>query len=332
MQDFTLQIHITGKCNCRCKHCYISEHAGELTPHTISEILDQYQGLIAMLQAQNKETFRPLVNITGGEPFLYSELDSLFEIMERRKDEFVFRIATNGTLLDDRILGKLKKLSLPFVQVSLDGNEEIHDGIRGKGNFRQVLEGLDRLHTYGIPSRVSFTAHKGNYKTFPEVANICRQHGVHTLWSDRYVPCEEERGIVGLSREETGEYVAMLASEKKNPANFEAGLSVQNYRALQFLSSGAFPYHCTAGIYSIAIDENGDVFPCRRMFLKCGNIYQETLQEIYFHSPVFQELQGAKAPEECANCPHASFCKGGSKCQSYALYQNLGRKDPGCWL
>ena len=235
MQDFTLQIHITGKCNCRCKHCYIGDHAGELTPDTISKILDQYQGLIATLEAQNKETFRPLVNITGGEPFLYSELDRLFEIMESRKGEFVFRIATNGTVLNDAILEKLQKLSLPFAQVSLDGNEEIHDLIRGKGNFQKVLGALDLLYTYHIPSRVSFTAHKGNYKTFPQVAKVCREHHVHTLWSDRYVPCEEDRGILPLSREETKEYVEILSVEKKNPANFESGLSVQNYRSLQFL-------------------------------------------------------------------------------------------------
>lgn len=332
MKDFTLQIHIVGKCNCRCKHCYINAHSGELSLDTINTILDQYKELLSLLEEHDKEAFRPLVNITGGEPFLYSEIDGLFQLLQQRGNEFVFRIATNGTLLNDDLLKKLQPLNLPFIQVSLDGNEYIHDSIRGAGNFKKVIDALDMLHRYHINSRVSFTAHKDNYRSFKEVARVCREHHVQTLWSDRYVLCEEDNGILPLSPEEAKEYVYMLDVEKKNPENFESGLSIQNYRSLQFIASGEYPYHCTAGKYSIAIDENGDVFPCRRMFLKCGNIYNTDIREIYLHNNVFIHLRTANVPQECNHCPHMSFCRGGSRCQSYALHENFSHKDPGCWL
>lgn len=332
MQEFTLQIHITGKCNCRCKHCYISEHSSELSLSTINRILDQYKELILWLENHAQEPFRPLVNLTGGEPFLYSDLDGLFSLIEQRKEEFVFRIATNGTLFNEKILKKLKSLHLPFIQVSLDGDEKIHDSIRGKGNFTQVLRALDLLSDYGINSRVSFTAHRDNYQSFEKVAEICRQHHVKTLWSDRYVLCEANSCIFPMSKSETKEYVSILNKEKKNPDNFVEGLSIQNYRSLQFLASGEYPYHCTAGKYSIAIDENGDVFPCRRMFIKCGNIYEQHIRDLYLHYPLFESLRETKYPDECQNCPHVSFCNGGSRCQSYAFYQDFNRKDPGCWL
>jgi len=223
MKDFTIQIHITGKCNCRCRHCYINEHANELSPNTINGILDQYKGLIALLEERKKETFRPLVNITGGEPFLYSNLDQLLQLIQQRGNEFVFRIATNGTLLHDDLLKRLQSLNLPFIQVSLDGNETIHDSIRGKGNFKEVVKALEKLYAYHINSRVSFTAHKDNYQSFKDVAKVCREHHVQTLWSDRYVLCEGDNGIRPLSPEETKEYVYMLDAEKKNPENYESG-------------------------------------------------------------------------------------------------------------
>ena len=113
---------------------------------------------------------------------------------------FRLGIMSNGTILEHTMLMKLQQLELDGFQVSVDGTETTHDKLRREGNFATVMEGLDKLHAYGIPTRVSFTANKENFKEFSEVAKICREHHVGTLWSDRFIPAGEHLLLKPLSK------------------------------------------------------------------------------------------------------------------------------------
>ena len=87
--------------------------------------------------------YRSLFFLTGGEPF--SRRNDLFKILEHIENKCAhitnYDILTNGTLLDDYDMLRLKELKkLRRIQVSLEGsNPEIHDRIRGKGDFEKVL-------------------------------------------------------------------------------------------------------------------------------------------------------------------------------------------------
>lgn len=331
MAQFHLQIHITGNCNCRCKHCYVAPNACELSVDAVENILQQYGRLISMLEEGQKEVL-PYVYITGGEPFLHGQILEIFQLIEKYAHRFTFRIMTNGTVLNPELLEAFQKLPIGRLQVSIDGNEQTHDGIRGKGNLARVLKGLDTMKAQGIQTRVSFTANAENYRQFPEVAQICREHGVSVLWSDRYVACQENQVISPLDREQTREYVELLELEKRNEANRQAGLTVKNVRALQFLASGEYPYHCSAGITALAVDEKGEVYPCRRFALSCGNVFEKELKDIYLDSKVMQTLRQRSIPQACMACRHKKLCRGGSRCGSLAAYGDYLRADPGCWL
>ena len=332
MESFVLQIHITGNCNCSCKHCYLDAQPSELCVSQIEEILQQYAELITSLQNRFGKVLRPFVNITGGEPFMHKEIYDVLDLMDRYSSAFSFRMMSNGLLLDDRMLTRLQHLHIPCLQLSLDGDEVLHDDIRGKGNFQAVCDALCKLHSYGIPTKVSFTAHSGNYRAFPLVAQVCRECGVSSLWSDRYVPCGEPSGLQSLTPAQAQEYTALLQSEKNDPANRAAGLQILNRRSLQFLSSREYPYSCSAGISALAIDDKGNVYPCRRLAVKCGNVFEQALQDIYWNAPILNSLRCAPVPAQCTACPHASFCRGGAKCLSYAIRGDFSEKDPGCWL
>lgn len=332
MDSFVLQLHITGNCNCRCKHCYLDDTPNEMCVSQIETVLVQYKELITVLQNQFGKVLRPFVNITGGEPFIHQKIYDVLDLMDRYSSVFSFRMMSNGLLLDDALLTRLQSLNIPCLQLSLDGDQVLHDQVRGPGNFRAVCQSLRRLHQYGIPTKVSFTAHSGNYQAFPLVAQACRDCGVSSLWSDRYIPCGTVSALQPLSPGQTREYVALLQAEKQNPANREAGLQILNRRSLQFLASGEYPYACSAGISALAVDDKGDVYPCRRLAQKCGNVFTQSLTDIYQNGPMLQALRSAPIPSGCSACPHAAFCRGGAKCLSYALRGDATAKDPGCWL
>lgn len=331
MTQFHLQIHITGRCNCRCKHCYIAPNASELSPEMVEQILMQYDRLINRIKREQGEVL-PFVYITGGEPFLHRQIQEIFALMKKYSDRFSFRVMTNGTVLRKDLLEDFCKLSIPNLQVSIDGSQKTHDDIRGEGNLEQVLQGLDTMHAYGIQTRVSFTAHSTNYKEFPEVAKLCRKHHVSVLWSDRYVPCRENQILSALTPSQTKEYVELLEQEKRNPKNREVGLTIKNVRALQFLASEEYPYHCGAGTIALAVDEAGEAYPCRRFAISCGNVFVKDLEEIYYNSEVIKNLRLQRIPKACRGCRHRKLCRGGARCNALAAYGDYNREDPGCWL
>lgn len=280
MKDFrviSLQMHITGRCNLRCKHCYIDEHQSEMSYSDIKKVIKQFDMLIKALGKEYPtETIVPQLRITGGEPFLHKNIKRILKFVCRKK--YFLVIMSNGTLVRPEYLRLLKQNKrFQNFQVSIDGTERTHDEIRGDGNFGKVIEVLQLLYKNGVPTRVSFTAHEDNFADFPIIAEICRKYHVSTLWSDRYIPVYKSEFIRPISTELMPQYISILRQEKENPANEESGLRVENYRALQFLGSEDSPYFCKAGETLITVDEYGNIMPCRRLPIVCGNINNTTL-------------------------------------------------------
>lgn len=324
-----LQLHITGKCNLRCSHCYIEEHTAELTFRDIKTILSQYNTLIRELEQLANEKATGHIQITGGEPLQHPDFIKILKLLKRKN--YRVGIMSNGSLIDKATIKHLKRIKLKFFQVSLDGNETTHDAIRGKGNFVTTLKAISLMKKYDLPVHVSFTANAENYTEFPQLAEICRQHKVDLLWSDRCIPCSNNE-INALSKEQTEDYVKILHQEKNNKENHKSGLEIRNQRALQFIGSQDEPYACQAGDCFITVDEHGNFMPCRRMPIICGNFRNTTMTKVFLHHGVFTELRRHRLQGKCVNCEHSQKCRGGAHCMAYALTGSFQMPDPGCFM
>lgn len=330
MKHLILQLHITGICNLRCKHCYISEHVQEMSFSDIKTVLIQFNSWAKRMRQYYKDKVMLHLHVTGGEPFLHSEIERILKYLSKcRKYRIAFM--TNGTLLDKKLAKRLKHMHLKALQLSLDGTRETHDRLRGSGNYDKVINAMDLLHQYGIPCRISFTANRYNYPEFPKVAEICRNHHVVSLWSDRYIPCTDNN-LLPMDESHMKEYVSILREERNNTENQKAGLRVENFRALQFIGSQDIPYYCRAGEGFLTVDEYGNIMPCRRLPVICGNIKTENLSDVYFHHETFTELRKHKINGKCRACKYAEACKGGAKCMSYAVSGDYTETDPCCFL
>lgn len=332
MIDFILQLHITGNCNLRCRHCYMDAHRNDMPFSDIRRVVEQFEALVVHLEQVGNCKIRSHIHFTGGEPLLHPQIDQILGFFLKKKDRFWYGIMSNGTILKPKTLLLLKRLPLKAFQVSLDGDEAAHDHIRGAGNYRKVLRALDVLHLFRIPTRVSFTANKDNFHLFPHIAQVCRRHHVRSLWSDRYIPFDADSELQPLSKDDMKAYAAILQKEKENPENSRRKLAVQNYRALQFLCSGENIYYCKAGQTMITVDEYGNIMPCRRLPIICGNIQKDTLLQVYENHPEFQWLRTHRLTGKCESCPHAQQCKGGERCFTHALTGSYEQPDPCCWL
>lgn len=330
-----LQLHITGKCNQHCKHCYHTNYENEpMTFDDIKNIIEQFKELIHKYNKNKGINEKGELTITGGEPFVRKDFMDILELLYENREYFSYQILTNGSFITDEIADKLLKLKVNCVQVSIDGYEETHDMIRGKGNFVRTFKAIDILNKHNIQTVVSFTASKLNYKDFPKVARHCEKHGVKVLWSERLVPIGNGKKIEEqcLSAAECMEYFQLMKKEKDLLLSKNSGTEISMKESLQFIVSKENPQRCSAADSAISIDEFGNILPCRRMPIKCGNVLKDNLSDIYFNNDIMNSIRKRTIPKECEACRFRKTCNGGAKCIAYGINKDYSTADPFCPL
>ncbi len=330
-----LQWHITDKCNLRCSHCYQDEYSDSgLALSELLEILEQFRCLVMFFRRENRNKAKGHITLTGGEPFVNKNFLALLECIEQQSEWFTFSILTNGLLIDDKWSVKLAKMQVKYIQVSLDGDKNKHDQIRGAGSFDKTVLAIKRLKKQNIRVLVSFTATKMNHLFFSSVADICRKLNVNFLWSDRLIPEGSSKNSFELlmNQQETSQFFKVMRYEADTCKQDSKTITrIKMHRALQFQYSGESAYRCVAGETLVTIMPNGDLFPCRRMPVKVGNVLDTPLASLYYQSPLLRNLRDTnKTSVGCESCNNLSSCRGGLKCLSYAVYGDAHVKDPGC--
>jgi radical SAM protein with 4Fe4S-binding SPASM domain len=329
---FVLQLHITDKCNLRCKHCYQKNYKpNELALKQAKNIVEQFETLLNRLGKEAKITGH--INLTGGEPLLSKNFFEIINEIKKINKNISIGILTNGTLIDEKTAKKIKMAGVSYIQVSLEGGKEQNDLIRGKGSFEKTLRAIKFLYANSVQTIVSFTASKKNWKELPKAINASENAGADYVWADRLVVCgsAKQNKLETLLPPETKEFFLLMKKQNDHLKRRLFGKKiVKMHRALQFLCGGE-PYFCTAGLTLLAVMPSGEVYPCRRMPKKVGNVFEEKLEKIYFESPFLKNLRKNQIPSECEMCAHKQSCRGGLKCLSYALYGEPARKDFGCW-
>ena len=138
---------VTGRCNRRCRHCYVDGLTGcrELPGEVALGLVDQLVG--ANVQR---------MHLTGGEPLLRADFWEPAGALTAQRVA-VHQISTNGLLLDDEALQRLRDLEADLVlHLSLDG-VGTHDSMRGcSGAEAAAVSAIRRAADAGF--RVSVTS------------------------------------------------------------------------------------------------------------------------------------------------------------------------------
>ncbi len=336
VHELLLQWHVTERCNFRCAHCYQEGYAGEELPlDGLLSLLEQFSDLLARRRRDLPGLpYRGRLTLTGGEPFVRDDFLAFLERIAARKPLWTFSILTNGSLIDDVLAERLARLGPSFVQVSIDGTPSTNDRLRTPGAHEGAVRALQSLVRRGISTFISFTAQRGNYREFADVARLGCELGVTRVWADRLIPSGSGAELAGelLTPEETRELFEIMVEARAEAEDRFGRTQVSLGRALQFLVGGGRPYHCAAGDRLITLQPNGDVLPCRRMPIVVGNALRTSLLELYYNNAVLRRLREHNAPSRgCEDCRYALQCGGGLRCLSYALTGDPLSADPGCW-
>ena len=166
----SVQWSITGRCNYKCRHCFMSApHAAQGEP--------SWDQLMHMLDAFRRCGIRNL-NLTGGEPMFRKDFWELVDEIHKRGMAIPI-LYSNGLLITDVFLDELVRRGMrPTIQFSFDGVGH-HDWMRGvPGAEKTVIDALKRCQKRDIPTTVSMVVCRESVDSIRESVNLMASLGV----------------------------------------------------------------------------------------------------------------------------------------------------------
>lgn len=246
-----LVFFVTNKCNLRCKHCFYPANTEpkELTLNEIKNFSDK-----------NKFT---QVILTGGEPFLRNDISDIAKIFINNGCRI--NVDTNGSY-PEKVKMFVKEIPDAVFQISIDGDEKLHNRIRSEGSYKKVMETLEVLRENKVRTIISTSINKLNYKNIPKIYgathlyNFTRSAELHTF----NVPKELLSGFnsnIALNLEEMKEVFDRI---KWNKSLFGMVNRVIMARAIRDLEKRK-PTSCSAGEKWLVLYPNGETGICEML-------------------------------------------------------------------
>jgi len=172
---------VTKGCNLRCIHCRAT--ATELSS---PEDLPTAKALDIIKQVSQLSS--PILVLSGGEPLFR---DDIFELASYGRDcGLRVALATNGTLVNQKVARRIVDAGVRRVSISLDGADAAtHDSFRGiPGAFDEALRGLRNLKDLGMSVQINMTIARHNAHQLPAVLEMSRRIGADALHTFLLVP------------------------------------------------------------------------------------------------------------------------------------------------
>lgn len=324
---------ITGRCNLKCRHCYMEspkDRYGELALPEILHIIDQFA-------ASNIHQ----VELTGGEPFLRPDLLGIMNALAEKQIS-VSQIYSNGVLITADLLDHIKKLGfLPFFQISFDGCGT-HDAMRGlSGTEAATVQAIRLLREHGFPVTVATSIDKTNISTLAATYELMQQLGIQS-W--RVAPPQS----IGNWRHSTTSLTGKDILTACAPITARWGqdgkpfrLQMPGYRSTEGESQNRHSpenYDCISCRLTCSLLPDGTVIPCPGytdtvVYKQMPNLLSQPFAKIWSESALRTILDIKKSTvlahnSDCAACEHFPRCGAGCRAMAVSATGDLLAVDP----
>lgn len=306
----SVDIELSNRCNLKCQMCWFHGENGignryrnsEMPTEEILELIDQLS------------SYKPHIYFGGGEPFIRE--DFLTIIAHAKSFALPVSFTTNGTLLNQQKIRKIGELGVEDINFSIDGNEELHDKLRGRGNFGKVMSNLQYLLQHRKRGSTKKPLVTVNIAINPLVVGHLKEtidlikkatdddvdfFRIHHLWFITPRELEVHRAAIHkvlrrsapgaeahcipLSQHNDYELLSNEISELKGLEKMEFFPNLQGKEIQEYYSEG---YHlrkgCMAPFRAALVKPNGDVKFCPDEWIDdytLGNIREDRFEDIW---------------------------------------------------
>jgi MoaA/NifB/PqqE/SkfB family radical SAM enzyme len=256
-------LELTYACSWRCVFCYNPRHSDRAPLNTIewSTVLDDLR-TIGTLH----------LTLTGGEPLVHP---GFFEIARAAVERhFAITIFTNGSRIDRPTAARIAELAPYVVELTLHGaTPVVHDLTTGRrGSYDDVLAAIAHLRDAGVRMHV---------KTVLTSINEHELEAMIALAASLEVPFSVDPNITPRDDGSLDPRRFRASSDARRRA-FAWAKSVGQLPRVDRRSDGP---NCALGEKSVAIDPEGNVYPCPQWrSSSLGNVRDTRLRDLWASS------------------------------------------------
>ncbi|MDP1695129.1 MAG: radical SAM protein, partial [Candidatus Woesearchaeota archaeon] len=219
-QDFIrgpleISYFVNNVCNLSCRHCYV----GYEEPKNALSV-EEWQNIFNQALELGALTFGNV----GKEPLLaWNKSVQLLNFLKQKKQEnprIRYGLVTNATSFDDERIKQLIEADPTYLDISIDGTREIHDSVRGFGNYDKSLSAIEKILCQGSSFSdrlfISFTLMGANndVSLIKKMIGELQERGVKRFMVSPYVVSINQNGRdIGITKEQVADTYERLKTE-----------------------------------------------------------------------------------------------------------------------
>ena len=281
MKKLNGTVIVTYRCNARCNMCNRYKKPSlpeeEISLDTIKKLPPMY-----------------FTNITGGEPFIRTDLKAIVRELYKKSDRIV--ISTNG-FFTDRILDLCKEFPQIGIRISIEGLEETNNKIRGlEDGFNRGYTTLKKLVEMGMKD-VGFgmTVQDANAKDLVALYNLSNELNMEfataSLHNSFYFV--EAKNIIHDRPMVAKEFENLINELLKSKSPKKWFRAYFNHGLINYIYGQKRLLPCDMAFDTFFIDPYGDVMPCNGTKDKeiMGNLNEVSSWEELWNSPQAESVR-----------------------------------------
>jgi radical SAM protein len=333
---------VTRACALACVHC-----RADSIPHRSPFELTTAEGMRLIDTVRSFGPPAPLFVLTGGDPMRRPDLVPL--VAHARNAGLTVALTPSGTAAPTRKrLAELRDAGLNRLAVSLDGPDaETHDAFRRvRGSYDWTMRIIGDAADLGLPLQINSTVGRLTYPGLKAMSDRVRELPI-VMWAVFFlVTTGRGASLEEISAHQCEEVLKFLSDLAPSvPFAIKTTEAPHYHRVLmQQIRKGEgppapgtgrpaglrAPRSVTDGNGFVFIDHTGQICPSGFLPLVCGNVWRDSLVEIYRNHDLFKRLRDPDSFEgKCGRCEFRHAC-GGSRARAYAATGAPFGSDPLC--
>lgn len=267
---------ITNRCNFSCKHCL--NCSGDSEKHDFYNELSHDESM--NIASQIVEIHPMSMCICGGEPTLRNDLEEIIAYISKTGTQV--NMVSNGFLLNEERIKKLKRAGLSFLQISIDGADaETHDSFRNtSGAFIRAVNAVKYAVKHDIRVAVSICPTQSNLHKFNEYVDFIYELGCRHIRMMPFLPMGRGKDNNHIIAPSEDQYLELKIQIAKNRMKY-GDMQIEWGDPLEHIYLAV--HKPRPEPIAMEIRENGDIAPSIYLPISVGNALRHTLKEYWDH-------------------------------------------------
>lgn len=304
-----LIIIISKICNLNCRYCYANggnygSHPSLMNDSTVKAIIE--------FIINSKEKIKH-IQFFGGEPTLaFSSIRFIVNHIQKKSLDISFSISTNLVTLSEEQLYFFKEHNFHIV-ASMDGDQQIHDYLRGEYTHFKVKSNINKLVKLGVNFDIECTYTAEHIERGISFTELLQYFEIYQPNGIQIVPAMI-RNNSNLDPFNNNTFKTLLINvnnsieyyfnliQKKQLYRF----NIVNETLEALFSIDRTSCICDAGLKRLAIDINGDICPCHLFIINneylISNVFKVKQLNFIALKCLFAQ------PIRCNNCDYKFVC------------------------